>query len=271
MELKTIYVTLLTKVTSHNSNIFINKVYLDTNSYKVLVLRDGIFVEMRSDQMVVGDLILIREGEIFPADLIILASSSPLGFCFIQTSSLDGEKNLKKRTRPKDIGKYVLNSCEPDRIIFLGECVSEKPNSELYSYTGKITICDDTYALNANQLLLKGATLKNTEWILGLTIFTGEDTKLMMNSQKVRFKQSQMEEKMNKLIIYIVVAQVILCMIIAIIGSFWYKDDDEDADYLPFDWAIGEDGVITFFSYFLLLNTMLPISLIVTLEIVKVL
>ena len=95
---------------------------------------------------------------------------------------------MKKRTRPKDIDRYILNSCEPDRLIVVGECVSENPNTELYVYTGKITICDDTFSLNANQLLLKGANLKNTDWIVGLVVFTGDDTKLMMNSQKVRYK-----------------------------------------------------------------------------------
>lgn len=79
----------------------------------------------------------------------MLATSND-GVCFIQTSSLDGEKNLKKRSRPKDIEKYILNTFEPDRIIFVGECVSEQPNTELYQYTGKITICEDNFALNAN-------------------------------------------------------------------------------------------------------------------------
>lgn len=85
----------------------------------------------------------------FCSDMIVLSTSNE-GVCFIQTSSLDGEKNLKKRTRPKDIERYVLNTCEPDRLIFIGECVSEQPNSELYVYTGKITICEETFALNAN-------------------------------------------------------------------------------------------------------------------------
>ena len=46
--------------------------------------------------------------------------------------------------------KYVLATSEPDRIIYVGECVSENPNSELYSYTGKISMCGDNFALNAN-------------------------------------------------------------------------------------------------------------------------
>ena len=105
---------------------------------------------------------------------------------------------------------------------------------------------------------------------MGFTVFTGDDTKLMMNSQKVRFKQSKVERKMNRLVLYIVVVQAILCAIVAIIGSFWYKDEDHTAFYLSFTWNVGENGIISFFSYFLLLNTLLPISLIVTLEVLKV-
>lgn len=75
---------------------------------------------------------------------------------------------------------------------------------------------------------------------------------------------------MNRLIIYIVFAQACLCIIIAVVGSVWYKENNAQNNYLPFDWSVTTDGVITYFSYYLLLNTMLPISLIITLEIVKV-
>ena len=75
---------------------------------------------------------------------------------------------------------------------------------------------------------------------------------------------------MNRLIIYIVIVQAMLCVIMAVVGSIWYREKEQENYYLPFDYAVGEDGVITYFAYFLLLNTMLPISLIVTLEVVKV-
>lgn len=64
----------------------------------------------------VGDLVKVTEDEMFAADLILLASSHDGGFCFIQTSSLDGEKNLKKRSRPKDLDKHLPNLCEPSRL-----------------------------------------------------------------------------------------------------------------------------------------------------------
>lgn len=75
---------------------------------------------------------------------------------------------------------------------------------------------------------------------------------------------------MNKLVFFIVLAQIILCTILAIVGSFWYRENDDKSYYLTFEYNVGTNGVISFFSYFLLLNTLLPISLIVTLEVVKV-
>lgn len=59
--------------------------------------------------MRVGDFVLIKDGETFPADLAVLATSNN-GNCFIKTSSLDGEKNLKKRFQPLGFIKLVPNN-----------------------------------------------------------------------------------------------------------------------------------------------------------------
>lgn len=75
---------------------------------------------------------------------------------------------------------------------------------------------------------------------------------------------------MNRLVLYIVLVQLVLCLIVSIVGSFWYRSEEERILYLSFQFDVGVNGVISFFSYFLLFNTLLPISLIVTLEIVKV-
>jgi magnesium-transporting ATPase (P-type) len=84
--------------------------------------------------------------------------------------------------------------------MFVGECISELPSASLESYKGKITICEETFALTINQMLMKGAVLKNTDYAIGFVVYTGLDTKLMMNSQKVRFKQSKLDLKLNKLV-----------------------------------------------------------------------
>ena len=66
---------------------------------------DGELEDIFSWEITVGDQIMIRQGQEIPADLVLLSSSlvnadNKSAFCNIQTSSLDGEKNLKKRETP---------------------------------------------------------------------------------------------------------------------------------------------------------------------------
>jgi magnesium-transporting ATPase (P-type) len=79
-----------------------------------------------------------------------------------------------------------------------------------------------------------------------------------------------MEVMMNNLVLYIILVQIILCTIVSIVGSFWYREETSRMYYLTFQFSVTVNGVISFFSFFLLLSTLLPISLIVTLELVKV-
>lgn len=51
----------------------------------------------------VGDIIMVKKDEAFPADMILIGSSNPEGHCYIMTSSLDGEKNLKPKYSVKEI------------------------------------------------------------------------------------------------------------------------------------------------------------------------
>ena len=96
----------------------------------------------------------------FPADLAILASSND-GECFIKTSSLDGEKNLKKRIQADGLDLYYTNSTlNVDKYISVtGELQCEIPNKNLESFKGNINIEGKDYTLSEKQLLLKGASL----------------------------------------------------------------------------------------------------------------
>lgn len=60
------------------------------------------------------------------------------------------------------------------------------------------------FSIDKNQLLLKGADLANTDWIVAVCCYTGDNTKIMQNSQKGRVKMSNLEGRINKLVIYIV-------------------------------------------------------------------
>ena len=178
--------------------------------------------------------------------------------------------NYKKRTLPKNFDEYV-KPFEERTFDLVGRCVVETPTKNLYSFNGKIVVGNNQFALKVNQLLLKGANLKNTEWALGVVVYTGKDTKLMLNSQKSRTKRSHVEKQLNIIIFLILAVQILTCFILCIIMVIYDSVDDANQDYYLGNDRSDEDPIINFFSYFLLLNTMIPISLVVTLEIIKVL
>ena len=75
---------------------------------------------------------------------------------------------------------------------------------------------------------------------------------------------------LNRFVVYIIIFQSILCLIIAFVCAYYYSNEGQLHHYLPFETLVTVEGILTFFRYFLLLNTFLPISLIVSLEVCKV-
>lgn len=149
-------------------------------------------------------------------------SSSEHHHCFIKTSSLDGEKTLKKKKCP-GVQNYIM----PDESIsmIIGECVAEKPNPDLYSFLGKLKVSDTEVPLNISHFIPKGCQLKNTSWVYGLVVYSGKQTKIMLNSIKGKRKQSNLERKLNNLIVLILVLQVCLCIILGVLSSTVYKTE----------------------------------------------
>lgn len=148
---------------------------------------------------------------------------------------------------------------------------SQTPNQDLYQYDGSVEIIDQQKKLltNSKQLLLRGAFLRNTEWVIGCVVYTGLDTKIMRNSEGSKIKFSDVEKKMNRYILFILFFQLSLSLISAVLNYIWNEDNQEKHTYLEEDETPTQSGIYRFFTYFILYNTMIPISLIVSLELVK--
>jgi magnesium-transporting ATPase (P-type) len=119
--------------------------------------------------------------------------------------------------------------------------------------------------------MFKGAQLRNTSFIYGIVVYAGIDTKLALNQQPPPSKFSTVERLLNKFILGVFLVQMFLCLFNAILSGFFENAKAADMFYLGVNsYSTPVYGLRNFFTYFVLFNTMIPISLWVTLELVKV-
>ena len=239
----------------------------ESNSMMTMFYKNGGFIQTRYQDIEVGNIVLVKKDQAFPCDLIMLSNSNENFVAYIETSSIDGEKNLKTRQALLPTSTVIM----PESVIrMFSQVECDEPNSRIYQFIGTIDYMDKKYSLDRNNLLLAGAILRNTHWAIGIATYTGTQTKLRMNLMGRRNKQSKIERLMNNYLVYIISLQIILCLLSGIFYGIWAKNNYSKHNYLgPEMYNNALEGFLTFFTYFLLLNTMLPISLIISLELLK--
>ena len=247
----------------------------EENNGGVLVFENGFFQKKTWKDLKVGKIVKIQEDEPLPADLIVLGTSNENGKCYIETKNLDGETNLKIKKVANKLSDIFSN--KPTNYLMeksLG-IKYEAPNSYLYVFKGfvQVYVKDDNNVnipLDNNNIILRGSSLKNTDYIIGVVCYSGHQTKVMMNSIKAREKKSLLETQLNSYIILVFLFLIIFCMIGAAIYILWINQNFEDIGYLE----INLDSSLTDFlkrfgNWLLIFGNFLPISLIVTIEMVK--
>uniref|UniRef100_A0A8C1SYX0 Phospholipid-transporting ATPase n=1 Tax=Cyprinus carpio TaxID=7962 RepID=A0A8C1SYX0_CYPCA len=110
----------------------------------------------------------------------VLSYSEPQAMCYTETSNLDGETNLKIRQGLPLTASF--QSLE-ELMVLSGRLECEGPNRHLYDFTGTLRLENHNPApLGPDQVLLRGAQLRNTQWVVGIVVYTGHDSKLMQVS-----------------------------------------------------------------------------------------
>ncbi|KAJ9667057.1 aminophospholipid translocase [Coniosporium apollinis] len=241
------------------------------NNSKARVLKGSSFQDVRWINVAVGDIVRVESEEPFPADLVLLASSEPEGLCYIETANLDGETNLKiKQAIPETAD--LVSPAELSRLG--GRLRSEQPNSSLYTYEATLTIAagggEKELPLQPDQLLLRGATLRNTPWIHGVVVFTGHETKLMRNATATPIKKTAVERMVNYQILMLGAILISLSLISSIGDVIVRATASSKLAYLEYkDYNVARQFFSDIFTYWVLYSNLVPISLFVTIEIVK--
>eukprot|EP00854_Cymbomonas_tetramitiformis_P004996 gene4996-6085_t len=269
----------------------------EMNSSTVLVWRDGQYTDAQWQDIKVGENIKVMCGQFFPADILMLKSSDSEGICYVETMNLDGETNLKI----KKALDHTSSWSDKDVSAVKGSIECEVPNNLIYNYTGnlypgresnkyprssfahepKSDINDDIapIPLGPVQLLLRGASLRNTEFIIGCVIYSGHDTKVMMNATDPPSKRSAIEKGIDSIILCMFFLLFLMCIIGAAACAQWTQSRGPDMWYLipeePDTLEFAPDdapllALANIVTAFILYGYLIPISLYVSIEMVKV-
>ena len=240
----------------------------------------------------VGDIVLLRDNDQVPADILVLSTSDPDGTCYVETKNLDGETNLKPRRSVKATSS-ITSEEDLERSSFILD--SEPPHANLYLYNGVIRYKDPASGetlqegVTINELILRGCSVRNTSWAIGLVVFTGADTKIMLNGGATPSKRSKIERETNFNVIVNFVLLMIMCIVGAVLNG--WQDTLTDTSAIFFEAGADEssspalNALITFVyappfllnpctnahfsSCLIAFQNIVPISLYISIEIVK--
>ncbi|XP_053574562.1 phospholipid-transporting ATPase VB isoform X1 [Bombina bombina] len=233
---------------------------------------DKDYVEKCWKDVRVGDFVKLYCNEIIPADILLLYSSDQNGICHIETANLDGETNLKQRQVVKG---FCRQEAPFDPESFKSTIVCEKPNNNLNKFKGYMDQPDEQRTgFGSETLLLRGCTIRNTEETIGVVIYAGHETKAMLNNSGPRYKRSKIERRMNINVFFCVGILFIMCLIGALGHGIWsaryiihplFEVPDNSGNYISPALA----GFYMFLTMIILLQILIPISLYVSIELVK--
>ncbi|KAM9066131.1 phospholipid-transporting ATPase VB isoform 2-T2 [Sarcophilus harrisii] len=245
---------------------------INSSNIQIYEKKEQDYVQKHWKDVRVGDFVQLQCNEIIPADILLLFSSDPSGVCHLETANLDGETNLKQRRVVKGF-LHQEPRFEPE--LFQNKIVCEKPNNNLSKFKGYMEHPDQTRTgFNSESLLLRGCTIRNTEVVVGIVIYAGHETKAMLNNSGPRYKRSKIERQMNMDIFFCVWILFFMCLIGAIGHGIWkgkfsrlppFDVPDANGSFPP----VALQGFYMFLTMIILLQILIPISLYVSIELVK--
>ncbi|RLN15530.1 hypothetical protein C2845_PM02G27340 [Panicum miliaceum] len=251
------------------------------NNRTASVLVGGVFQPKRWKEVQVGEVLRVVANETLPCDMVLLSTSDPTGVAYVQTINLDGESNLKTR-----YAKQETMPTPPEALAGVIKC--ERPNRNIYGFLATVDLDGPrAVSLGPSNIMLRGCELKNTAWVVGVAVYTGRDTKVMLNSSGAPSKRSRLETHMNRETLMLAVVLFVLCFVVALLAGIWLGDHGDDLAVIPFfrkrdfssrddpdgtyNWyGMGAEVVFTFMKSVIQFQVIIPIALYISMELVRV-
>ncbi|KAJ4824073.1 Alanine--tRNA ligase [Turnera subulata] len=250
------------------------------NNRLAWVLVDNQFQQKKWKDIQVGEIIKIESNETLPCDMVLLSTSDPTGVAYVQTINLDGESNLKTR-----YAKQETLSKIPEKETISGLIKCEKPNRNIYGFQANMDIEGKRLSLGPSNIILRGCELKNTAWAIGVAVYCGRETKAMLNNSGAPSKRSRLETRMNREIIILSGFLFALCTVVSICAGVWLRRKKDELNIMPFYrkknfndedqddykyYGMGFEIFFTFLMSVIVFQIMIPISLYISMELVRV-
>ncbi|XP_070775865.1 phospholipid-transporting ATPase VD [Enoplosus armatus] len=240
---------------------------VNNNVVQVFCGKQKAYIDQCWKDVRVGDLVRLSCNEIIPADMLLLYSSDPRRICYIETANLDGETNLKQKQVVSDL---PLQGVELTVESFQLRIECENPNDDLSRFRGYMEDPSGIrVGLHNSNLLLRSCTIRNTETVVGIVVYAGHETKAMMNNSGPRYKRSQLEKRLNTDVLWCVLLLIIMCLTAAIGHGLWLKNLKDPVFQVDGKTSPTLAGFYVFWTMIIVLQVLIPISLYVSIEIVK--
>ncbi|XP_068972085.1 phospholipid-transporting ATPase VD isoform X1 [Bombus flavifrons] len=249
---------------------FISDRRVNNSTCRVYVREDDRYAKVAWKDVKVGDLVHLSNNELVPADVLLLRSSDPQGVAYLDTCNLDGETNLKERQVVRGFVD-LQDTFQPAKFRSVIEV--DQPSTRIYRFHGAVVHPNGgRVPVSTENLLLRQCLLKNTDFVEGIVIYAGHETKAMLNNGGPRYKRSRLEKRMNSDVVWCVAILVVLCVIGAIGSRVWLSNfpDQTFVPFIPIVQDPNYESMLTFWTFVIILQVMIPLSLYVTIEMAKV-
>ncbi|XP_078516479.1 phospholipid-transporting ATPase IC-like [Lissotriton helveticus] len=251
---------MLEDIARHKSDKMVNNRPCD-------ILRGSSFCQQKWKHIKVGDIVRLKKDDLVPADLLLLHSSEPNSLCYVETSGIDGETNLKFR-QALMVTHAELSSIQA-LAAFDGRVFCESPNSKIHTFVGNLEWKGEKHPLDQEKMLLRGCSIRNTATCYGLVIYAGFDTKIMRNSGKVKMKRTRLDSLMNRITVSVFIIIIICAFVFAVMSGLWHERIQKKHSYVP---AMSPKFTAAFYSFklfwshFINMCFLVPIMLFITVQ-----